>query len=57
MLHAVVDHNIHLENNVFKGLNEIPKAVDMLQKVQYRGKACFIVDPKAVGVERGDGRV
>lgn len=57
MLNAVVEHNIHLENNVFKGLKEIPRAVEMLQNVQYRGKACFIVDPDAEGVERGNGKV
>jgi alcohol dehydrogenase, propanol-preferring len=57
MLNAVVEHNIHLENNVFKGLDEIPRAVEMLQNVQYRGKACFIVDPNAEGVQRGNGKV
>jgi propanol-preferring alcohol dehydrogenase len=57
MLHAVVDHNIHLENNVFHGLKEIPRAVDMLKNVQYRGKACFIIDPDAEGVERGNGKI
>lgn len=57
MLNAVVEHNIHLENNVFKGLKEIPRAVEMLKNVEYRGKACFIVDPDAEGVERGNGNV
>lgn len=57
MLNAVIEHNIHVENNVFKGLNEIPRVVDMLQNVQYRGKACFVVDKDAVGVEPGNGIV
>ena len=57
MLNAVVEHNIHVENNVFYGLEEIPKAVEMLRNFQYRGKACFVVDKEAVGVEPGDGRV
>ena len=57
MLNAFVEHDIHLENNVFNGLAEIPKAVEMAQKAQYRGKACFIVDKEAVGLQPGDGRV
>ena len=57
MLNAVVEHKVRLENNVFRGLNEIPRVVDMLQNVQYRGKACFIIDAGAEGVEAGDGRV
>ena len=57
MLNAVVEHNIHVENNIFHGLQEIPRAVEMLKKAEYRGKACFIVDKDAVGVEPGDGRV
>ena len=57
MLNAVVEHDVRLENNVFRGLNEIPRAVQMLQNVEYRGKACFIIDPEAKGVEPGDGRV
>lgn len=57
MLNAVVEHDIHVENNIFHGLEEIPRAVEMLQKVQYRGKACFVVDKDAVGVEPGKGWV
>ena len=57
MLNAVVKYNIHVENNVFKGLDEIPRVVDMLQNVQYRGKACFIVDKDAKNVEPGNGVV
>ena len=57
MLNAVVDHDVHVENNVFHGLNEIPRAVEMLKKAEYRGKACFVVDKDAVGILPGDGRV
>ncbi len=57
MLHAVVEHNIHVQNNIFHGLDEIPRAVEMLKNFEYRGKACFVVDKDAVGVEPGDGRV
>lgn len=57
MLHAVVKHKIHVENNIFDGLAVIPKVVEMLQNVQYRGKAAIVVDENAVGVRPGDGRV
>lgn len=57
MLNAVVEHNMHVENNIFDGLDEIPRVVKMLQDVQYRGKAAIIVDDKAVGVRPGDGRI
>ena len=57
MLNAVVEHKIHVENNVFDGLKEIPRVVEMLKNVQYRGKAAFVVDESAVGVRPGDGRV
>lgn len=56
MLNAFVEHDLHLENNVFHGLNEIPRAVEMLKNVQYRGKACFLIDKDAEGLEAGDGR-
>jgi len=57
MLHAVVQHNIKLENNVFHGIKEIPKAVEMLKNGQYRGKACIVVDEEAPGVLPGNGRI
>lgn len=57
MLNAFVKHNIHLENNVFKGLVEIPRVSQMAQNFQYCGKACFIVDMDAEGLEPGNGRL
>ena len=57
MLNMIVEHNIHVENNVFRGLGEIPRVVEMAQNMQYRGKACFIVDKDAVGLEPGNGRM
>lgn len=55
MLNAVVEHKMHVENNIFNGLDEIPRVVEMAQKAQYRGKASFIVDKDAKGVEPGEG--
>ncbi|TKA82648.1 hypothetical protein B0A55_00746 [Friedmanniomyces simplex] len=57
MLHAVVEHDIRVENNIFHGLEEVPKAVEMLKKGEYRGKACFVVDENAIGVVPGNGYV
>lgn len=57
MLYAVIKHDIKVENNIFKGLDEVPKAVEMLRNGEYRGKACFVVDEKAVGLVPGDGYV
>ena len=57
MLNAVIEHNIHVENNVFKGLDEIPRVSDMARNSQYRGKACFLVDLDAQGLEPGNGIV
>ena len=54
-LNAVVEHGIHVENNVFDGLEEIPRVVEMLQNKRYRGKATFVVDESAVGIRPGDG--
>lgn len=57
MLYAVVEHKIKLENNIFHGIKEIPKAVEMLKNGQYRGKACIVVDEEAPGVLPGNGRI
>lgn len=57
MLAAVEKHDIKVENNVFEGLDEVPRAVEMLKKGQYRGKACFVVDQSAVGVRAEKGKL
>lgn len=57
MLYAVVKHDIKLENNVFHGIPEIPRAVEMLKNGQYRGKACIVIDKDAPGVLPADGKM
>ena len=58
MLNAVVKYKIHVENNVFHGLKEVPRVVEMLKNVEYRGKAAFfVVDESAVGAAPGNGLV
>jgi propanol-preferring alcohol dehydrogenase len=50
MLYAYIEHDIKLENNVFHGLTDVPRAVEMLKKGEYRGKACIVIDEDAPGV-------
>lgn len=50
MLVAIVEHQIKLENNIFHGIEEIPRVVDMLKNGQYRGKACIVIDEEAPGL-------
>ncbi|KAK5098409.1 hypothetical protein LTS08_006542 [Lithohypha guttulata] len=57
MLYAVVEHKIKLENNIFHGIPEIPRAVEMLRNGEYRGKACIVVDEGAPGTLPGDSRM
>jgi propanol-preferring alcohol dehydrogenase len=47
MLQLVVKHDIKVESNIFHGIREIPKVVDMLSKGQYRGKGVIIIDEGA----------
>lgn len=44
MLQLVVKHNIKVHSNIFHGIHEIPKVVDMLTKGQYRGKGVIVID-------------
>jgi propanol-preferring alcohol dehydrogenase len=44
MLQLVVKHNIKVHSNIFHGIHEIPKVVDMLSKGQYRGKGVIVID-------------
>ena len=47
---TVVEHDIQIESNIFYGLHEVPRAVDMLQTGQYRGKGVIVVDKEAAKV-------
>ncbi len=48
---TVVKHNIKVKMNVFHGIREIPKVVEMLRKGQYQGKGVIVIDEKA---EKGE---
>ena len=47
MMDTVVKHNIKVKINVFRGIKEIPKVVEMLRKGQYQGKAVIVIDEAA----------
>ena len=53
---TVVKHDIRIESNIFHGLHEVPRAVEMLQRGQYRGKGIIILDEKAAEVKRSQTR-
>ncbi|KAJ5609969.1 hypothetical protein N7510_006688 [Penicillium lagena] len=48
MLDIVVKHNIKVNTNIFYGIEEIPKAVDMLRRGKYQGKGVIVIDEDAL---------
>lgn len=48
MLDIVVKHNIKVNITIFHGIDEIPKAVDMLRHGKYQGKGVIVIDEDAV---------
>lgn len=52
MLDVVMKHNIHVKKNVFYGLKEIPKVVDMLKMGHYQGKGVIVVSEKLAILEQ-----
>ena len=53
MLNLVADNKIHVETNVFHGLNEVPKMVELSHSGKMKGKAVCVVDEKAIEEEQG----
>lgn len=45
-------HDIHVKKNVFHGLNEIPKVVDMLKMGQYQGKGVIVINEELAMLEQ-----
>lgn len=56
-LDAFVEHNLKVENNVFHGIKEAPRAIQMLEKGEYRGKACIVINEDAPGVMVDSSRI
>jgi propanol-preferring alcohol dehydrogenase len=44
MLDTVVKHNIKVKSNVFHGIHEIPKVVELLRHGKYQGKGIIVID-------------
>ena len=53
MLNLVAEHGIRVEKNVFHGLNEVPKMVELSHSGKMKGKAVCVVDEKAIQDEGG----
>ncbi|KAK5154658.1 hypothetical protein LTR04_005957, partial [Oleoguttula sp. CCFEE 6159] len=48
MSDVIVEHNIKVKSNVFQGIEETPKVVELLRKGQYQGKGIIVIDEEAV---------
>jgi propanol-preferring alcohol dehydrogenase len=55
MLNLVSEHNIKVQTNAFKGLNEIPKAVELAHSGKMKGKPVIIIDEEAIANEKKSG--
>ena len=53
MLDLVAESKIHVETNVFHGLKEVPRMVDLAHSGKMKGKAICVVDEKAIEEEEG----
>ncbi|KAF7892553.1 uncharacterized protein EAF02_000091 [Botrytis sinoallii] len=55
MLELVSKHNIKIQTNPFKGLGEIPKAVELAHSGRMKGKPVILVDDEAIEREKKSG--
>jgi propanol-preferring alcohol dehydrogenase len=55
MLNLVSKHNVKIQTNPFKGLNDIPKAVELAQSGKMKGKPVIIIDDEAIANEKKSG--
>ena len=53
MLNLVSEHKIHVETNIFHGLNEVPKMVELAHSGKMKGKAVVVIDEEAHRAEQG----
>ncbi len=52
MLQVVAEHKISVKTNVFNGLKEVPKVVELSHSGKMQGKGIVIVDEEAVKAEK-----
>ncbi|KAI9839671.1 MAG: hypothetical protein M1819_002297 [Sarea resinae] len=55
MLELVVAHNVHVRKNVFHGLAEIPKMLELVHSGKMAGKGVVVVDEDAIRAEKESG--
>ena len=53
MIDVAGKNNISVETNIFHGLNEVPKMVELAHSGKMSGKAVVVVDEEAVKAEKG----
>jgi len=53
MLGVVAKHNIKVETNLFYGLKEVPKMVELSHSGKMKGKAVCVIDEAALDQEKG----
>lgn len=55
MLDVVAEHRITVSKNIFQGLREIPKLLELAHSGKMSGKGMIIVDPQQIEEERKAG--
>lgn len=52
MLDLVAKHNISVKNNIFHGLEEIDKLIELVHTGKMKGKGVVVVDPAQIEKEK-----
>jgi propanol-preferring alcohol dehydrogenase len=55
MLEVVSKHNIRVKTNPFKGIKDVPRAVELAHSGKMYGKPVIIIDEEAIGNEKKSG--
>lgn len=55
MLEIVSKHNIKVHTNLFQGLEEVPKAVELARSGKMKGKPVILIDDDAIEKEKKSG--
>ncbi|KAE9381659.1 GroES-like protein [Stipitochalara longipes BDJ] len=55
MLDAVSKNNIKVKTNVFKGIKEVPKAIELAHSGRMQGKPVILIDQEAIKNEKKSG--
>ena len=52
MLEVVSKHNIKVKTNAFKGIKEVPKAIELAHSGKMQGKPIILFDHEAIENEK-----